>query len=112
LFLIEFTNSQDKEKVMEGRPWVFEGSLFLVEDFDGTKTPSQFSWDQAAFWVRMVNLPLACMDRDIGQKIGNSVGIVEAIDTDVRGMGWGQSFRVKIRLNLAKPLQEGEKDQR
>jgi hypothetical protein len=109
LFLIEFINPKDKEKVLEGRPWVFEGSLFLVEDFNGTKTPSQFSWDRAAFWVRMVNLPLACMDREVGRKIGSTVGIVEAVDTDARGMGWGQSLRVKIQIDLAKPLQRGRK---
>jgi hypothetical protein len=35
LFLIEFENAKDKKRVLEGRPWVFEGNLFLVEDFDG-----------------------------------------------------------------------------
>jgi hypothetical protein len=109
LFLIEFDDPKDKEKVMEGRPWAFEGSLFLVEDFDGTKSPSQYTFDKAAFWVRMKNMPLACMGREIGRKIGASVGEVVAVDTDARGMGWGESLRVKILLDLAKPLQRGRK---
>jgi hypothetical protein len=29
LFLIEFTNPKVKERVLEGRPWVFEGKSFL-----------------------------------------------------------------------------------
>lgn len=39
LFLIEFENSRDKEKVLEGRPWVFEGALFLVKDFANRSSP-------------------------------------------------------------------------
>jgi hypothetical protein len=109
LFLVEFEKFTDKKRVLEGRPWVFEGSLFLVEDFDGSKTPSQFVFDKAAFWVQMTNLPLACMGREIGRKIGASVGVVEAVDTDARGMGWGESLRVKILIDLSKPLPRGRK---
>jgi hypothetical protein len=71
---------------------------FLVEDFDGTKSPSQFTFDKAAFWVRMINLPLACMGREIGRKIGACVGVVEVVDTDARGMGWGSSSESKFLL--------------
>jgi hypothetical protein len=82
---------------------------FIVEDYDGIKSPSQFTFDKAAFWVRMINLPLACMEREIGRKIGSSMGVVELVDTDSRGMGWGASLRVKILLDLSKPLPRGRK---
>ena len=35
LFLIEFVSTRDKARVLEGRLWVFEGALFLVDDFKG-----------------------------------------------------------------------------
>jgi hypothetical protein len=35
LSMIEFELAKDKACVHKGRLWVFEGSLFLVEDFDG-----------------------------------------------------------------------------
>ena len=72
---------------MKGRPWVFEGSLFLMEDFDGLTLPSNFTFDRETFWVRMINLPLACMGRDIGRKIGMSIGEVATVDTDAEGIG-------------------------
>jgi hypothetical protein len=109
LFLVDFSDPKDKERVLKGRPWVYEGHLFLVEDFDGITPPSQFSFDKAAFWVRMIDLPLACMCLEIGQKIGASVGEVEAVDTDAEGIGWGKYLRVKIRLDLEKPLPRGRK---
>jgi hypothetical protein len=58
LFLIKFEEASDKVSVLEGCPWVFEGNLFLVEYFDGCTLPSEFTFDLASFWVRMMNLPL------------------------------------------------------
>jgi hypothetical protein len=87
MFLIDFTLLEDKERVLERRPWVFEGSLFLIEDFDGLAKPSDLSFTHAAFWVRMFDLPLACMGKEIGRKIGESVGLVEAVDVGANGMG-------------------------
>jgi hypothetical protein len=40
LFLMEFEHSSDRLRVMEGCPWLFEGNLFYVEDFDGLTPPS------------------------------------------------------------------------
>jgi hypothetical protein len=36
LFLVEFKHVWDKARVLEGRPWVFKGNLFSVEDFNGS----------------------------------------------------------------------------
>lgn len=107
LFLIEFKNSRDKERVLKGRPWVFEGALFLVEDFDGRLSPSKISFDRASFWVRMLHLPLVCMGKEVGKKIGASVRVVEEVDTDADVVGWGKFLRVKILIDLSKPLSRG-----
>ncbi|XP_059454891.1 uncharacterized protein LOC132185085 [Corylus avellana] len=107
LFLIEFEKANDKMRVLEGRPWVFEGNLFLVEDFDGRSSPTDIRFDKAAFWVRMMKLPLACMSREVGLKLGSSVGTVEEVDTDGDGIGWGEFLRVKIWIELNKPLPRG-----
>jgi hypothetical protein len=107
LFLVEFETISDKARVLEGGPWDFEGSLFLVEDFDGRTSPSEFTFDRASFWVRMTNLPLACMGREVGFKLGAAAGLVEDVDTDKDGIGWGECLRVKIKIDLYKPLVRG-----
>lgn len=62
---------------------------------------------KASFWVRMMNLPLACMVREVGIKLGTSVGQVEEVDTDKEGVGWGEFLRVKIKVDLYKPFIRG-----
>jgi hypothetical protein len=60
-----------------------------------------------SFWVRMFNLPLAYMSESMGVQVGNSVGVVEKVETDEYGIGWGEYFCVKLRLDITKPLARG-----
>ena len=105
--MVEFTSLGDKMRIMEGRPWVFKGSLFLIEDFDRLSPPSSFTFEKGRLWVRMVDLPLACMNQTKGQGIGSMVGLVEALDTEKDGISWGEFLHVKIIIDLTKPLAWG-----
>lgn len=107
LFLVEFENSWDKIRVLERRPWVFEGSLFAVEDFDRVTPPFEIDFKKVVFWVRKINLPLAFMSKDISYQIGSSVGIVKEVDIDEERVGLGEYLQVKIQLDLKKPLSRG-----
>ena len=40
IFLIEFEHRWDKARIMEGRPWLFEGHVFSLAEFDGVTLPS------------------------------------------------------------------------
>jgi hypothetical protein len=57
----------------------------------------------------MVGLTLACMGRETGRMLGSSVREVEAVDTDANGVGWGAFLRVRVVINLMKPLAHGRK---
>lgn len=94
LFIIEFEHSCDKAKVTEGRLWVFEASLFSMEEFEGITPPSQIAFESAVFWDWMYNLPLACIGKEAGYQIGSTVGVVEEVNTDKDGVGWGEFLRV------------------
>jgi hypothetical protein len=93
MFLMEFEDEGDKSRVLKGRPWIFEENLFSVENFDGLSTFSEINFEQAEFWVRMSNLPLACMGTEVGFQIGSTMGTVTKVDTDEEGLD-GESFFV------------------
>jgi hypothetical protein len=83
--------------VTEGRPWFFEGNT----------TPTEMPFHLASFWVRMFNLPLACMGRATGEKLGSLMGDMEEVEMDEEGVSWGEFLRVRIKLNLFRPLLRG-----
>jgi hypothetical protein len=107
LFLVDYEYYSDKARVLKGRPWVYEGSLFSIEDFDGATPPSKIPFEKAAFWVRMFNMMLACMGRDVGYQIGSTMGVVEEVETDAEGIGWGTYLRLKVKIDLTKPILRG-----
>lgn len=94
LFRLEFERSWDKTWVLARGPWAFEGSLFTVEDFDGLMPPTQMGLETAAFWVRMYNLPLVCMEREVGYKLGGTTGVVEEVHTNEDVVGGGEFLQV------------------
>jgi hypothetical protein len=91
VFIVEFEYEWDKSRVLEGRQWIFDGNLFSVEEFDGCSSSAEIAFDQTAFWVWMINLPLACMGKEVGYQIGATMGTVEDVDTNEEGVGWGNS---------------------
>jgi hypothetical protein len=109
IFLADFEHEWDKSRILEGRSWLFDGNLVSLSEYDGLTPPSQMEFDKASFWMRMYILPLACMGKEIGIKIGSSVGLVEEIDIFDDEVGWGEYLRICVLLDLQKPLARGRK---
>jgi hypothetical protein len=107
LFLLEFEDYGDKSLVLEGCPWDFDGNLFAIEDYNGITPLDNMDFENVAFWVRMFDLPLACMSKAVGQQLGTTVGEVLEVDTNDDGMGWGEFLIVRIKINVKKPLARG-----
>lgn len=59
------------------------------------------------FWVQMHNLPLACMNGNIGEQIRGSIGKVIEVDTQEDGLGWGCSLRIRVECDLGKVVTRG-----
>jgi hypothetical protein len=107
LFLIDFEQEWEKLHVMEGRPWLFDGNLMAIAEFDGFTPPTQMVFEKATFWVRMYNLPLACMESTIGHQIGATVGTVEEVEVNEGEEAWEEYLWVRIVIDLTKPLDRG-----
>jgi hypothetical protein len=109
VFLMEFEHEWEKAQVLEWRPWVFDGNLFSIVDFVGVRQLASIEFEKVALWVRILNLPLTCMNSEIGAMIGSAIGQVGEVETDDDGVGWGKFLRVKIRVDLMKALMRGRR---
>ena len=76
----------------------------MVEELDGCTPPSKMSFDTTTFWIRMYDLLLVYMEREMGFKLGSTVGKVEEVETDMYETGWGEYLRVRVHVNLKKPI--------
>ncbi|XP_019102985.1 uncharacterized protein LOC109133730 [Beta vulgaris subsp. vulgaris] len=102
LFVVQFANLRDKNKVLVGRPWTFDQSLVILNEIDGKAQPSNISLTHCPFWVRLYNLPMDSRTERRIKLIGGGLGTVVEVDHD--GIAWDKSARLKILLDVTKPL--------
>jgi hypothetical protein len=43
----------------------------------------------------------------LGEELAKKIGIMEKIDVDAQGPTWGAYLRVKVKIDITKPLQRG-----
>uniref|UniRef100_A0A803MW97 DUF4283 domain-containing protein n=1 Tax=Chenopodium quinoa TaxID=63459 RepID=A0A803MW97_CHEQI len=55
--LCTFFKKEDKEKIMEGRPWFFDGKLLLLGDIQGGEQPSEIEFFSSPMWIRLFDVP-------------------------------------------------------
>lgn len=55
----------------------------------------------------MHDMPLICMNKREGTKIGESLGVLEDMDLASDGGGWGRSLRLRVNIFLRNPLERG-----
>ena len=53
-------------------------------------------------------MPLLCMNKNVGTKIGNSLGDLEDVDVAGNILGWGNYLRLWVSLDITKPLDRGK----
>ncbi|XP_062146783.1 uncharacterized protein LOC133854564 [Alnus glutinosa] len=107
LWLFEFSEEGDKVKVMDGRPWSYDRTILILNDFDGQTSPSKMDFSISPIWIQIHDMPLGCMNRAVGFQIGSSLGSVEDMAVAKDDVGWGRYLRVRVAINLHQPLERG-----
>jgi hypothetical protein len=58
-------------------------------------------------WIQVHDMPLLCMSKMVGIKIGESMGTLEDVDLAGDGAGWGRCLRIRVCIDLSEPLERG-----
>ncbi|XP_042954587.1 uncharacterized protein LOC122290997 [Carya illinoinensis] len=106
--LIEFQNVYEKERVLAGRPWSFDRSLMCLFNCEDCLAPKDIDFNIEPFWLQLHDLPFAGMNKTMGEKLGVAVGQVVSVDVAAGDMAWGSYLRVKVLLDITKPLTRGK----
>jgi hypothetical protein len=107
VFIFTLRQESGKNKALFDGPWSFNKSLLVVEDFVLSKTLEEYEFITIPIWIRLFGLPLGMMDQDTGEAIGDEVGVFMEADVGEDGMAKGKFLRIKVRINIKKPLMRG-----
>uniref|UniRef100_A0A803KRS5 DUF4283 domain-containing protein n=1 Tax=Chenopodium quinoa TaxID=63459 RepID=A0A803KRS5_CHEQI len=106
LFVFQFFREKDKEKVLDGCPWFFDGKLLVLKEVNGEEQPSEVTFNHTPLWIRLLDVPFSKRNRKTLTEIGDFLGTFLETD-DTEPLGWGEFMRVKVMIDIEKPLRRG-----
>ena len=107
LFAFQFYHWKDMMKVLDGRPWCFDNMLVVLKEADGDEPPDQVTLYDSPFWIRLKNLPFNMRSDAVVRALIGNLGEILEIEEDV--LGFGRYRRVKVMLDINKPLRRFRK---
>jgi hypothetical protein len=107
LFLFSFHQVSGKRRALEEGPWMFGKDLEVMMDLDETKAIEEMEFVYFPVWVRVMKLPCGMMNKATGEAIGAEIGTFMTMDLDDDDTALGRYLRIKVRLDIRKPLMRG-----
>ncbi|XP_058733417.1 uncharacterized protein LOC131605033 [Vicia villosa] len=106
IYLFRFATKRDLERVLKNGPWSFDRNLLVLARVSGEEQPSEINMHFGTFWVRVYGLPLMLRSEAMAKKLGGILGEFEEMDQKEAHRN-GRFLRLKVKMNLKKPLKRG-----
>ncbi|KAL5735075.1 hypothetical protein ACOSP7_032936 [Xanthoceras sorbifolium] len=101
IFVFQFRNQQDRKRVLLGGPWSFDRGLLVLEVPLGVGNISRMQFTKAEFWIQVHNIPIFCMNREVGSFVGSQLGELCEIDVGATEACLGKYLRVRVRIDVS-----------
>ncbi|KAL9440546.1 hypothetical protein AB3S75_019254 [Citrus x aurantiifolia] len=104
LFLFQFFHEVDVRRILDARPWTFDQHILLVHRLGADEQPHNVPLFHTTFWIQFYNMPLGFQSERTLQSIGNYIGsFLESDENNLKGV-WRNYIRLKVSLDVRKPL--------
>lgn len=109
MFLFQFFRKEDMQWVTNGGPWSFDNAMLALEKIAAGENPAKITPCFVSIWIQLYNLPIGYMLETVGKQLGNFFG--EFLEYDARNNTsiWRDCMRVRIKIDVRKPLKRKKK---
>lgn len=108
LISFQFNSKRDMDRVIAMEPWHFNKHVLVLSPILNDIQPSQMQFNKTPFWIRVYDVPIMGRKEAILKQIGARFGEVLEIDSSTID-GVAKSIRMRIILDLSKPIKRGTK---
>jgi 14-3-3 protein epsilon len=108
-FLFHFAHPLDMEAVLNGGPWTFDNNRLLLEQVQIGMQIDNIPLVHTNLWVQIHNLPMGLMKESVGVKLANYIGSYVEYDKNNTSSFWRQYMRVRVKVDVRKPLKKDTK---
>lgn len=99
-------------KVLEGGPWAFEQNMLVYKQVQETEDPHLVSLNEVDIWVQVHDIPSGFISETILKGVGAYVGQYVKSDPANFIGGWKAYVRIRVTLDIMKPLKRRMKIKR
>jgi 14-3-3 protein epsilon len=108
-FLFHFAHPLDMEAVLNGGPWTFDNNMLLLEQVQVGMQIDNIPLVHTNIWVQIHNLPMGLMKENVGVRLANYIGSFVEYDKNNGSSFWRQYMRIRVKLDVRKPLKKDTK---
>lgn len=109
IFLFQFYHKEDMNWVLKGGPWSFDNAMLILAEVPKGEEPLNVSLWNINMWIQIYELPTGFMSESVGQQLGNFFGEFLEYDHKNNASLWRECMRIKVRLDVRKPLKRKKK---
>ncbi|XP_074378321.1 uncharacterized protein LOC141719854 [Apium graveolens] len=109
LFLFQFYHIDDMQWILNGGPWSFDGAMLITNTIGTGEDPLEVSLYNIPFWIQLYGLPGSLMTEQVGKQLGDFFGTFVMYDPNNNSSIWRECMRLKILVDVRKPLKRKKK---
>lgn len=109
IFLFQFYHIDDMQWVLSGGPWSFDGAMLIISIIDKGMDPLEVPLFELSFWIQLHGLPNGFMTEAAGKQLGDFFGSFQSYDPNNNTSIWRECMRIKIKIDVRKPLKRKKK---
>lgn len=109
IFLFQFYRVEDLQWVLKGGPWTFDNVMLALEQVAPGENPAEVKLCSLSIWIQIYNLPMGYMMESVGKQLGNFFGTFMEYDVKNNTSIWREYMRIRIKLDVRKPLKRKKK---
>ncbi|MBA0603910.1 hypothetical protein Gorai_008537 [Gossypium raimondii] len=103
-YLFQFYHNLDMERVLKGLPWTFNNHLLLLNKLGRGEDPLKVPLIFTPFWVQIHHVPIGLFFEKLAVQLGNFLDAFLEYDTLNLGKENRNYMRVRVQLDVRKPL--------
>lgn len=94
---------------VEGGPWAFDNAMLVLAEVPKDIEPLNVQLWYLNIWMQLFDLPAGFMSESVGKQLGTFLGEFLKYDHKNNTSIWTEYMRIKVKLDVRKPLKRRKK---